>query len=263
MHRRTFLSGVAIGFVATPVAAQAPPAGTVARIGILTLRSPGIPSPYTEALMKGLRERGYVEGRNLVIEYPDAFGRDDKLPELAAELVRKKVDVILVIGPAPLGAARKATKTIPLVMVASSADPVADSIALSLARPGGNVTGLTYAEPDRFKKQLELLKSAAGRVTQVAILWDFDVEVFRRQWEVPLADAGRILGMSIHEPIRVRSADELPAAFALMKQRRADAILVAAGGPALPARTQWRSWPSNTGCQRLLHSRSFRRQGSS
>ncbi len=85
--------------------------------------------------MQGLRERGYVEGRNLVIEYPDALGREDRLPELAADLVRKQVDVILIIGPAPLDAARKATNTIPLVMVASSADPVAEGVALSLARP--------------------------------------------------------------------------------------------------------------------------------
>ena len=181
--------------------------------------------------MQGLRERGHVEGRNLVIEYPDALGREDRLPELAADLVRKQVDVILIIGPAPLEAARKATKTIPLVMVASSADPVAEGVALSLARPGGNITGLTYAESDRFKKQLELLKSAAVRVTRVAVLWDFDLKTYRRDWEVPLTDAGRILGLNIQEPVRVRDAQELPAAFVLMKDRQADAVLVASGAP--------------------------------
>ena len=188
--------------------------------------------------MQGLRERGYVEGRNLVIEYPDALGREDRLPELAADLVRKHVEVILIIGPAPLEAARNATKTIPLVMVASSSDPVAEGVALSLARPGGNITGLTYAESDRFKKQLELLKSAAARVTRVAVLWDFDLKTYRRYWEVPLADAGRILGLNIQEPVRVRDAQELPAAFALMKQRQADAMLVASGGPNFQARAQ-------------------------
>jgi putative ABC transport system substrate-binding protein len=188
--------------------------------------------------MQGLRERGYVEGRNLVIEYPDALGREDRLPELAADLVRKQVDVILIIGPAPLEAARKATKTIPLVMVASSSDPVAEGVALSLARPGGNVTGLTYGESDRFKKLLELLKSAAVRVTRVAVLWDFDLKTYRLYWEVPLADAGRILGLNIQEPVRVRDAQELPAAFALMKDRQVDAIMVASGGPLFQARTQ-------------------------
>jgi putative ABC transport system substrate-binding protein len=238
MDRRTFLSGVAIGVLATPLAAQAPLTGKAARIGILTLRPPRVSNPATEALMQGFRERGYVEGRNLVIEYPDASGREERLPELAADLVRKKVDVILIIGPAALAAARTATKTIPLVMVASSADPVAEGVALSLARPGGNVTGLTYAEPDRFKKQLELLKSAAARVARVAVLWDFDLEHFRRYWAAPLADAGRILGLNIQEPVRVRDASELPAAFALMKQRQADAMLVASGGPNFPARAQ-------------------------
>jgi putative ABC transport system substrate-binding protein len=238
MDRRTFLSGVAIGVLATPLAAQAPPPGKTARIGILALRPPGVLNPSTEAMMQGLRERGYVEGQNLLIEYPDALGREDRLPQLAADLVRNQVDVILIIGPAPLEAARKATKSIPLVMVASSSDPVAEGVAVSLARPGGNVTGLTYAEPDRFKKQLELLKSAAIRITNLAVLWDFDLEIFNRYWKMHLTDAGRILGLNIQEPVRVRGADELPAAFTLLKQRRADAILVASGGTLLPARTQ-------------------------
>lgn len=239
MDRRAFLSGMTIGAVATRLAAQTPPTGKTARIGILSMRSPGVSNPFTEALMQGLRERGYLEGRNLVIEYPDARGREDRLPELAADLVRRQVDVILIVGPAPLEAARKATTTIPLVMVASTSDPVAEGVAASLARPGGNVTGLTYAEPDRFKKQLELLKSAAVRATRVAVLWDFDLATFRRYWEAPLADAGRILGMNIQDPIRVQDAQELPSAFTRMKQRQADAILVASGGSSLlPARAQ-------------------------
>ena len=238
MDRRTFLSGVAIGVLAAPLAAQAPPTGKTARIGILALRPPEVSNPNTEALMRGLRDRGYVEGTNLVIEYPDALGREDRLPELAADLVRKQVDLILILGPAPLEAARKATKSIPLVMVASSGDPVAEGVALSIARPGGNITGLAYAEPDRFKKQLELLKSAAAHVTRVVVLWDFDLTTYRRYWEAPLADAGRILGLNIQEPVRVRDSQELPAAFALMKDRRADAMLVAAGGPLFQARAQ-------------------------
>src|SRR6185436_19117102 len=160
-------------------------------------------------LMQGLRELGYVEGRNLAIEYPDAHGREDRLPELAAGLVRSQVDVIVINGPAPLQAARKATQTIPLVMSASSIDPVAEGVAHSLSRPGGNITGLTYGvSSDRFGKQLELLKSAAGRVARVAVLWDFDLEIFRRTWAAPLAEAGRILGLSIQEPTRVREAQE-------------------------------------------------------
>jgi len=143
-----------------------------------------------------------------------------------------------VIGPAPLEPARKATTTIPIVMVASSSDPVAEGIAQSLGRPGGNVTGLTYAEPDRFKKQLEVLKSVAVRTRRVAVLWDFDVEIYRRQWELPLAAAARVLDLEVLAPVRVREAGELPGAFAQMKQRGADATLVASGGLLLPARAQ-------------------------
>jgi putative ABC transport system substrate-binding protein len=188
--------------------------------------------------MQGFRELGYVEGRNLVIEYPDALGREDRLPELAADLVRKQVDIIRIIGPASLEAARKATNQSPWRWVASSSDPVAEGVALSLARPGGNITGLAYAESDRFKKQLEFLKSATVRATRVAVLWDFALKTYRRYWEVPLADAVRILGLTIQEPVRVRDAQELPAAFALMKNREADAMLVAFGGPLFQARAQ-------------------------
>ena len=223
--------------LAPPVAAQAPSREKPVRIGILALRSPGVTSPLI-ALMQGLRELGYVQGRNLVVEHPDAFGRDDRLPQIAEDMVRSGVDVILVIGPAPLEAARKATKTIPLVMVASSSDPVADGVAASLARPGGNITGLTYAEPDRFQKQLELLKSAAVHVARLAVLWDFDVAIYRRSWEASLKDAGRRLGLSIEEPVVVRDPHELPAAFVLLKQRHVEAILVASGGFLLQDRAQ-------------------------
>jgi putative ABC transport system substrate-binding protein len=233
MNRRTFLSGAATLALARPLAAQAPAAGKTAHIGILTLRPRN--SPMNDALMEGLRERGYVEGRNLVIEFPDALGREDRLPGLAAELVRKRVDLILLVGPPALAAARNATKTIPLVMVASSSDPVAEGVAASLSRPGGNITGLTYAVPDRFKKQLEVLKTAAPRVARVAALWDFDFDdkIYRRDWESPLKAAGQVLGLTIQEPVRVRDSNDLSSAFATMKQRQTDAFIVAAGGITL------------------------------
>jgi len=237
VNRRTLLLGLASGALTQGLAAQPQP-GKIAHIGILSMRRPGDSTLGQIALMQGLRERGYVEGRNLQIERPDALGREDLFPELAADLVRKKVDLILIIGPAPLAAARNATTTIPLVMVASSSDPVAEGAAVSLNRPGGNVTGLTYGESDRFKKQLEQLKTVATRITRIAVLWDFDVEHFRRYWQVPLAEASRVLGLQMQEPIRVRTADELPAAFATMKQRQADAFVIASGGFLLAAREQ-------------------------
>lgn len=234
MDRRAFLSTVAVGACASPLRAQAP--ARVPRIGVLSIRLLGRDNPLNAPLMEGLRDHGYVDGRNIEILFTDTQGREERLPELALDLVRRRVDVIVVIGPAPLEPARRATRTIPIVMVASSADPVGEGIAASLSRPGGNVTGLTYAEPDRFKKQLEFLKSAAGRVTRLTVLWDFDLGVYKRDWEAPLAAAGLALGIAILEPVRIRLADELPAAFATIRERRADALLVASGGALLPAR---------------------------
>ena len=239
MDRRAFLSGLTLSAFHPPLAAQTPPISKTVRIGILGLRPPAA-NPLSDALMQGLRDRGYIEGRNLVIEWSDAQGREDRLPALAADLVHRRVDVIVIIGPAPLEAARKATNTIPLVMSASSIDPVAEGVAVSLARPGGNITGLTYGvSSERFGKQLELLKSAARGIARVAVLWEIDLEIFRRTWATPLAAAARILGLSIQEPVQVRTEQDLPAAFSLMKQRRADAVIVATGGSAIfPGRAQ-------------------------
>jgi putative ABC transport system substrate-binding protein len=234
MRRRALIVG-AMGAMAGAAFPQPAGRGRALRIGILSLRKRDANSPLNEALFGGLRDAGYDEGRNVSIDFPDAQEREDRLPALARDLVSRNVDVILVIGPAPLSAARNATATIPIVMVASSADPVREGVAKSLARPGGNLTGLTYAEPDRFKKQLEVLKSAAGHVVRVGVLWDFDLTVYRRDWEQPLIDAARVLRLSIQEPIRVRSEEELPLAVEALK-RQADACVVASGSFMFPAR---------------------------
>jgi putative ABC transport system substrate-binding protein len=237
MKRRDFLSGAAAALLPAPLQGQ-PPSARLPRVGVLTLRRPAERSEYHTALIESMRERGWVDGRSMVLDYPDAQGREDRLPALAEDVVRRKADVILIVGPAALTAAHKATKSIPLVMVAASADPVADGVAASLARPGGNVTGLTYAEPDRFKKQLELLKAAAPRTSRVAVLWDFDLAEFRRSWDAPLREAARILDMMVHDPVRVRGADDLPAAFETIRRQQAHALIVAAGGSNLQARKQ-------------------------
>ena len=226
MDRRAFLVTVS-GALAAAAVAQPANIQRPARIGIVTTRPRDVTNPNTVALMEGLRDRGYIEGRNLVIEY--VYSEEpNRFPDLASDLVRKQPDVILVVGPTPLPAARNATRTIPIVMVASSADPVRDGVAATLARPGGNVTGLTYAEPDRFKKQLELLKAVAGSVSRVGVLWDFDVEIYRRDWQEPLKEAASVLGMTVQEPVLVAGAEELPQAIDVMK-RRADAFLATSG----------------------------------
>lgn len=233
-NRRAFLSAIAAAALARPLAAQTAGTPKRPRIGILSLRAP-TSNPRNDAIFEGLRAHGYVPGQNVDIDYPDAEGREDAFRRLAADVVRRQADVILVVGPVPLPAAREATRTIPLVMVASSSDPVAEGIAQSLARPGGNVTGLAYAEPDRFKKQLELLKATAPRVARVAVLWDFDLDTYRRFWQTPLDDAGRVLGLRIEQPVRIGAAEELPRAFSVIAER-ADAMIVAAGGPNFAAR---------------------------
>ena len=167
VQRRQFL--IAAGaLLATPLAADGQQAAKVARIGYLA-NNPAT-SPYLrEAFLRGLRDLGYVEGRNLVIEYREAEGKADRLPALAAELVALKVDVILAEG-GTLGprVAQQATRTIPIVFAAG--DPVGSGLVTSLARPGGNVTGLSSLGPELVGKRLELLKQAVPGVDRVAVL---------------------------------------------------------------------------------------------
>ncbi len=155
MDRRTFTTRVALGLVAASLAVRAQQPTKIARIGFLSLgRAPTGADPYYGALQQVFREHGYLEGQNLVIERRFADGKLERLPDLAAELARAGVDAIVVAGPAPIQAAHQATKTIPIVMAAGSSDPVAEGLAVSLARPGGNITGLTYAaSSERFGKQ--------------------------------------------------------------------------------------------------------------
>src|SRR5216684_1802467 len=160
MERRTFMAMLTGGIVASPLAAEAQQAAKVPRIGYLggnLAANPHVP----EAFRQGLRDLGYVEGRNVVIEYRDAEGKFDRLPALAAELVALKVDVILAGGGPHALAAKQATRTLPIVF-ASAADPVSSGLVTSLARPGGNVTGLSIQSPELVGKRLELLTGHPG-----------------------------------------------------------------------------------------------------
>jgi putative ABC transport system substrate-binding protein len=170
MPRRTFMAMIAGGLLAAPLAAGAQPAGKVYRIGLLGGLSPTSPeaAPVWEGFFQGLRELGYVEGQNILVEGRWYGERTDRLPALAAELVRLKVDVI-VAGAAPAPeAAQRATSTIPIVM-ANHADPVGSGLVASLARPGRNVTGLSLLTPELVGKQLQLLKEAIPRISRVAV----------------------------------------------------------------------------------------------
>src|SRR5262245_2037035 len=160
---------VALVLLAAGVIAEAQQAMNVPAIGFLRLTAPS--TPRLEAFRHGLRELGYIDGQNIAIKYRYAEGRNDRLPDLAAELVRLKVKVIVAVGQAAVNAAKAATQTIPIVMVASG-DPVDSGLIASLARPGENLTGLSIIDPEMAGKHMELLKETAPRIRRVAFFHD-------------------------------------------------------------------------------------------
>jgi ABC-type uncharacterized transport system substrate-binding protein len=169
ISRRAFVGAVAVGVVAVPLAAEAQQSPKVPRIGFLSAASPSAIAARTEAFRQGLRELGYVEGKTIVIESRHVLGKLDRLSELAADLVRLKVDVIVTTGPTSTRAAKEASSTIPIVMAFDS-DPVGSGVVANLARPGGNITGLSMLAPEISGKQLELLKEIVPRLSRVAVL---------------------------------------------------------------------------------------------
>ncbi len=218
IDRRVFISSILLGLFAARLAAEAQPAGKIFRIGILGLGS-------SELLRQTLREVGYVEGLNLAIEWRDPEGKTERFGDLAAELVRLKVDVIVAINPAATFAAKRSTASIPIVMV-NTPDPVQLGLVVSLGRPGGNVTGTTTLSADVIIKQLELLKEAVPRAVRIAVLWNPS-----NPWH-PLAlkgaeAAARSLAVQL-QLVAVRGPEELDAAFAAMTRERAGAVLVLA-----------------------------------
>ena len=201
--------------------AQAP--AKVHRIGFLSPRSPTDNPHLLEAFRQGLRELGYVEGQNIAIEYRFGEGRPERLPALAADLVRLKVDVIVTGAPPAPEAAKQATSTIPIVF-AVTGDPVAQGLVASLARPGGNITGLANLAQEVVGKQLELLKEVAPKVSRVAVLQNPSNHAHPfvlRQAE----GAARALGLQLHI-VQARTPAEIDAAFAAMRSQRAGGVLV-------------------------------------
>src|SRR5712672_62130 len=177
--------------------------------------------------------------RNLIFEHRFAEGDLERLLAMAAELVEMNVDVIVVMGPAPMQAAKAATTKIPIVMDAGSIDPVGEGLIASFARPGRNITGLTYSDsPERFAKELQVLKDAVGPISRVAILWDLDAEYYRQSWSPIMERAAGQLGLRILGPFQVRNAADIERAFVAMTEQRAEAVLVSAGSVAFPNRTR-------------------------
>jgi len=222
VHRRDFL--VAAGtLLAAPLVAEAQQAANVTRIGYLS-HNLAASSHLRDAFLQGLRELGYVEGRNVVIEYRYAEGKPERLPALAAELVALKVDVIVTVSNTTALAAKQATRTVPIVFTAV-ANPVAAGIVTSLARPGGNLTGLASLGSELVGKRLELVKQAVPGVSRVAVLWLPGALGERTEKDMRAgADvASRALGVRL-QFVEARGPADFDRAFSDMTSARADAL---------------------------------------
>jgi putative ABC transport system substrate-binding protein len=214
---------IVLGVFSTPSDGDAQQPGKVPRVGFLGPRNRA-DGPFVGAFLQGMRELGWVEGQNIAIEYRFAEGRLDRLPDLAAELVRLKVDVILATSTPPALAAKNATSTIPIVM-GTSADPVGSGLVASLARPGGNVTGLSFSVGlEVVGKELELLKETVPNARRVAVLSNPANPGNVRALETVKTRA-RALGVQL-QILEARGPDEFEAAFAAMARERAQALLV-------------------------------------
>jgi len=205
-----------------PVDSQQPK--KIARIGYLSDSAPARETARSEAMGLALRELGYIEGNNIVTEYRYAAGKVDRAPELASELVRLKVDIILIAGgPTQSRAAKNATTTIPIVMMGDGADPVEVGLVESLARPGGNVTGITLLNRELGGKRLELLKEAVPKLARVAVLHDPANPYNKRELKEVLPVAARSLGLTI-QPWQIQDANALEKELAAMGKQRPDGI---------------------------------------
>jgi ABC-type uncharacterized transport system substrate-binding protein len=224
---------VAVVLLALGVIAEAQQPKKVPRIGFLARSDQA--SQSTEAIRLALRQLGYIEGQNIAFEYRDAEGKRDRdrASELLAELVRLKVDIIVVPGTGQARAAKNATKTIPIVMTGLGADPVEEGLIESLARPGGNVTGVTNLGRELGGKRLELLKEAVPKVARVAVLYEPVAGSVREVKEL-LPAAARALGLTI-QPWEVRAADDFERVFAAITKWRPDGLYVPAAGPVMTA----------------------------
>jgi len=224
--RREFIGTLAGGIVAAPLAAEAQQAAKVARIGYLTF-SLGVSPHLPEAFRQGLRDLGYVEGRTVVIEYRDAEGKADRLPALAAELVALKVDVIVAAqGTRVALAAKQATRNLPIVIIGAG-DPVTNGLVTSLARPGGNITGLSNLNAELVGKRLELLTQAVPGVSRVAVL-RLPGALGERTDKDMLKEAeaaARALGVRL-QFVEARGPADIDRAFSDMTRARAGALTV-------------------------------------
>src|SRR5438445_7837579 len=212
-----------VSLILAPLAAKGQQAGKIYRIGLITVTH----IPGEEAFFERLRELGYVEGQNLVTERRHSEGRAERFPEFAAELVRLKVDIIIVTTTPAALAVKSTTKTVPVVLP-TAIDPVAAGVVASLARPGGNITGLTTLAPELVGKRLQLLKEAIPRLSRVAVLWNAANLANARPLR-EAQDAARALGVTLQSQ-EVRGPTDFERVFAAMTRERPDALLFQGDG---------------------------------
>ena len=219
--RKIFFITLALGILRASLSADAQQLGKVPRVGFLCAMSG--PSSHTEGFLRGLRELGYIEGKNIAIEYRFADGRLERFRDFAAELVNQKVDVIVVASSQAIHPAKDATRTIPIVM-AQSEDPVGSGFVAGLGQPGGNITGLTSMSPELSGKRLELLKLVVPKVSRVAVLWNAANPVAALELK-ETEFAAQALGVKL-QPVKVTGSNDLGPAFSAMTRERAGALIV-------------------------------------
>src|SRR5262245_22442603 len=227
---------VAVILLTVAVVTEAQQPAKITRIGYLSNVDAATDSAGSEGIRLALRELGYIEGQNIAIEYRYSEGKRDRAPELAAELVRLKVDIIVVAGGETwIQAAKNATKTIPIVMVGLGIDPVKAGLVKSLARPGGNVTGITALGRELGGKRLELLKEAVPKLSRVAVLYDpaNPNSVLEMKEDLPIA--ARALKLTIL-PWETRTVDDFEKVFAALNKQRPDGLVVTGGTVMRPNR---------------------------
>ena len=228
MKRIATLVAIILALVGYGAIATAQPK-KVPRIGYLSSSDPARESARAEAIRLALRERGHIEGQNIAIEYRYAQGKQERFPDLLAELVRLKVDIIVAAGGTTMiQAAMNATKTIPIVMTGAASDPVEAGFVESLARPGGNVTGLTNLGTELSGKRLELLKEAVPKIARVAVLYDPATPAIVRDVKKVIPVAAGALGLTI-QPWEVRAAEDFERVFAALNRQRPDGLYLIGG----------------------------------